>query len=279
MTTTVMRLRVGRVASPLGTILLVWDEDGALRALDFADYEPRLHRLLRRHYGSCVLEEGRAPADVTRPLDAFFAGDLGALAAVAVRTSGTAFQQRVWSKLREIPAGTTTTYGALAGAIGQTERQPCRRSRQRRQPHRHHRPVPSGDRCRRDAHGLRRRYRTQALAVGARRRVERRPWKEIGMTHRERSERFRALHAPGRILVLPNAWDAGSARLIESCGAAAIATTSSGVAWSCGYPDGNALPTGVLVEVVARITRVLSVPLTVDAEAGYSKDPAAVGES
>jgi 2-methylisocitrate lyase-like PEP mutase family enzyme len=90
------------------------------------------------------------------------------------------------------------------------------------------------------------------------------------------AERFRALHAVGRIAVLPNAWDAGSARLIEACGAAAIATTSSGVAWACGYPDGDAIPPRVLADAVARIVRVISVPLTVDAEGGYSNDPASV---
>lgn len=59
-----------------------------------------------------------------------------------------------------------------------------------------------------------------------------------------RSKEFRRLHAPGQLLVLPNAWDAGSARLIESCGATAIATTSSGVSWACGYPDGDARAAG-----------------------------------
>jgi 2-methylisocitrate lyase-like PEP mutase family enzyme len=93
------------------------------------------------------------------------------------------------------------------------------------------------------------------------------------------TDTFRDLHAAGRILVLPNAWDAGSARLVESCGAKAIATTSSGVAWACGYPDGDAVPADVLVDAVKRITRVLTVPLTVDAEGGYSNDPAQVGET
>jgi 2-methylisocitrate lyase-like PEP mutase family enzyme len=90
---------------------------------------------------------------------------------------------------------------------------------------------------------------------------------------------FRELHAPGRLLILPNAWDAGSARLIEECGAAAIATTSSGVAWARGYPDGNALPPRVLAAVVAEIARVIRVPLSADVEAGYSDDPRAVAET
>jgi 2-methylisocitrate lyase-like PEP mutase family enzyme len=93
------------------------------------------------------------------------------------------------------------------------------------------------------------------------------------------AERFRSLHDVGRVLVLPNAWDAGSARLIESCGASAIATTSSGVAWACGYPDGDAIPPRVLADAVARIARVIAVPLTVDAEGGYSSEPEGVGDT
>jgi 2-methylisocitrate lyase-like PEP mutase family enzyme len=79
-------------------------------------------------------------------------------------------------------------------------------------------------------------------------------------------------------LLLPNAWDAGSARLIESLGAAAIATTSAGVAWSRGYADGNVLPLEALLTVTREIGRVIKVPLTVDIEAGYSTDPATVAE-
>lgn len=99
-----------------------------------------------------------------------------------------------------------------------------------------------------------------------------------GATFKHMIEEFRRLHGPGQLLVLPNAWDAGSARLIESCGAAAIATSSAAVAWAHGYPDGGALPARVLVAAVQQITRGLSVPLTVDIEDGYSSDPGAVGE-
>lgn len=84
---------------------------------------------------------------------------------------------------------------------------------------------------------------------------------------------FRALHAPGEILVLPNAWDAGSAALIESCGARAIATTSAAVAWSHGHPDGEQLPAETLLRTVAEIVRVVKVPVSVDSEAGFSRDP------
>jgi 2-methylisocitrate lyase-like PEP mutase family enzyme len=86
---------------------------------------------------------------------------------------------------------------------------------------------------------------------------------------------FRRLH-DGELLILPNAWDAGSARVIESRGAKAIATTSAGLAWSSGYPDGDALPTERLLAAVRAIARVIGVPLTIDIEGGYSNDPAAV---
>ena len=95
----------------------------------------------------------------------------------------------------------------------------------------------------------------------------------------QHAETFARLHVPGQPLLLANCWDAGSARLIESCGAAAMATTSAGLAWSRGYPDGDALPPSVLATAVSEITRVLSVPLSVDAEGGYSDDPKVVGEN
>ena len=87
------------------------------------------------------------------------------------------------------------------------------------------------------------------------------------------SQHFRTLHQGPGLLLLPNAWDAVSARLIESLGAKAIATTSAGLAWSNGYPDGNALPEDQLVAAIRQIARVIRVPLTVDIEAGYSDDP------
>jgi 2-methylisocitrate lyase-like PEP mutase family enzyme len=77
-------------------------------------------------------------------------------------------------------------------------------------------------------------------------------------------------------LLLPNAWDAVTARLIESLGAKAVATTSAGLAWSRGYPDGNALPEDQLIAAIRDIARVIRLPLTVDIEAGYSGNPGAV---
>ena len=88
---------------------------------------------------------------------------------------------------------------------------------------------------------------------------------------------FHALHRGPEPLILANAWDAGSARLIESLGARAIATTSAGVAWVHGYPDGDALPEPQLLATAQAIARVIRVPLSMDIEAGYSDDPDAVG--
>jgi 2-methylisocitrate lyase-like PEP mutase family enzyme len=90
------------------------------------------------------------------------------------------------------------------------------------------------------------------------------------------SQHFRILHQGPGLLLLPNAWDALTARLAESLGANAIATTSAGLAWSRGYPDGNALPEDQLIAATRDIARVIRVPLTVDIEAGYSDDPVAV---
>lgn len=89
---------------------------------------------------------------------------------------------------------------------------------------------------------------------------------------------FRRLHSDG-ILVLANVWDAMSARLVASLGARAIATTSAGVAWSNGYPDGDRLPVPLLLGAVERIARVVDVPLSVDCEGGYAADPSAVAET
>jgi O-6-methylguanine DNA methyltransferase len=113
-----MHLRLEQWNSPLSTILPVTDDDGALRALDFAGHESRMHRLLREHYGTYALRDGAAPPSVTRALTAYFDGDVEALNNVRVATSGTPFQRTVWKALREIPAGMTKSYGELAAHIG-----------------------------------------------------------------------------------------------------------------------------------------------------------------
>lgn len=113
-----LQLTLDRLTSPLGEVLVVVDAEGVVRALDFHDYEDRLRRLLRLHYGAVVLTEGRAPEVVRQAVQDYFTGDLSAFDRVRVETGGTAFQRAVWRALRDIPAGETRTYGQLAQAIG-----------------------------------------------------------------------------------------------------------------------------------------------------------------
>ena len=87
-----------------------------------------------------------------------------------------------------------------------------------------------------------------------------------------------ALHA-GDGFVLPNAWDAGSARILEQVGFPAIATTSAGIAWSCGVPDGEALDRDTMLDHVGRIAAAVRVPVTADLEAGYGTDAEEVGRT
>jgi 2-methylisocitrate lyase-like PEP mutase family enzyme len=86
------------------------------------------------------------------------------------------------------------------------------------------------------------------------------------------------LHAPGRLLVVPNVWDALSAKLVEAAGAEALATSSAALAWAQGHADGQRLPVHDLVRTVARIATIADAPLTVDLEQGYSADPQAVAD-
>ena len=111
-------LTLDRVASPVGEVLLVTGPEGAVRALDFAGYEDRMHRLLGRHSPGATLVEGRAPEGVRAAVEAYFGGAVRALDAVPVQTGGTVFQRSVWAALRAIPAGETRSYGQLAAAIG-----------------------------------------------------------------------------------------------------------------------------------------------------------------
>ena len=88
-------------------------------------------------------------------------------------------------------------------------------------------------------------------------------------TQKGKAVQFRSFHSGSPILVLPNAWDAASARIFEQTGFRAVATTSSGVAAALGYPDGQQISRNMLVEVTERIVRVVNCPVSVDLEAGY----------
>jgi 2-methylisocitrate lyase-like PEP mutase family enzyme len=89
------------------------------------------------------------------------------------------------------------------------------------------------------------------------------------MSQQSKAEAFRALHRGPEILVLPNAWDAVSARIFEQAGFPAIATTSGGIAFSLGYPDGQRIPREEMLAQIARIVRAVDVPVTADVEGGY----------
>ena len=84
---------------------------------------------------------------------------------------------------------------------------------------------------------------------------------------------FRSMHRGTKILVLPNAWDVASARVFEDAGFVAIATTSAGVAFSLGYPDGQKITREEMLARVARIAKAVRVPVTADVEAGYGNRP------
>lgn len=90
------------------------------------------------------------------------------------------------------------------------------------------------------------------------------------------AKRLRDLHNGSSLLVLPNAWDAASAAVVQHAGASAVATTSAGVAWSCGWPDGDRLPAEDMLAALGRIVRAIDVPLTADIEEGCHDDPSAV---
>ena len=115
-----LALTLERIPGPIGTVLLMTDDDGRVRVLDFDDYEDRMARLLRRHYsgGGWTVREAAAPTAARRGLEAYFEGQTGAVDALETATGGTAFQRQVWAALRTIPVGATLTYGALAARIG-----------------------------------------------------------------------------------------------------------------------------------------------------------------
>ena len=90
---------------------------------------------------------------------------------------------------------------------------------------------------------------------------------------RRRGEMFRRLHSGKPILVLPNVWDVASARIVEQAGFPALATSSAGVAFALGYPDGERITREEMAAAVARIVAHVAVPVTADMESGYGRRP------
>jgi methylated-DNA-[protein]-cysteine S-methyltransferase len=101
-------------------LLIVADDEGHLRATFWTDHEEDLQRVLRRHYaGSPVeLRPEHNPHGLTDAIARYFAGELHAIDTLPVKTAGTPFQRDVWGALREIPCGTTISYGQLAARLG-----------------------------------------------------------------------------------------------------------------------------------------------------------------
>src|SRR5260370_26116316 len=90
----------------------------------------------------------------------------------------------------------------------------------------------------------------------------------------KKASAFRAMHSGKEILLLPNVWDVASARIIEEAGFGAVATTSAGIAFSLGYPDGQKISRDEMLAAGARIARSVRVPVTADCGAGYGNTPA-----
>ena len=88
-----------------------------------------------------------------------------------------------------------------------------------------------------------------------------------------RADRLRELHHAGKMLVLPNVWDAASAKIVAEAGFPVIATASAAISAMLGYPDGEGAPWQEMFAAAGRVARAVSVPVTVDAEAGYGMEP------
>lgn len=109
-----------RVPTPLGEMLIVTDEQGLLRALDWHDHEDRMHELMRRQYPAQQprLQASAQTSTATQAMQAYFEGDIAAIHPLKVATGGTDFQRQIWTALRAIPDGETISYGELARRIG-----------------------------------------------------------------------------------------------------------------------------------------------------------------
>ena len=115
-----LRLLTEELATPIGELVVICDEEGHLRATDWTNHLERMHRLLARHYGedNFMLTPAQNPSSVVSAIAAYFDGDIHAIDPLPVATEGTAFQKSVWQALRSIPAGQTISYGEFAIRLG-----------------------------------------------------------------------------------------------------------------------------------------------------------------
>ncbi|MFC0225935.1 methylated-DNA--[protein]-cysteine S-methyltransferase [Serratia aquatilis] len=111
---------IDRMPTPVGELVLIGDEQGHMRALDWTDHEARLMKLLNTHYRRVpfTLQNKSNPGGLTDIMQRYFSGELAAIDSVPVMTAGTEFQRTVWQQLRKIPCGEIITYGELAKRIG-----------------------------------------------------------------------------------------------------------------------------------------------------------------
>lgn len=117
---TKLQVTMERLETPIGEMVVTTDAEGTLRAVDWTDHGERMLKMLRRYYGKdgFTLVEGKVPDKVRNAVQRYFGGELEALDGLPVAETGTAFQREVWRALREIPCGTTVSYGELAKRIG-----------------------------------------------------------------------------------------------------------------------------------------------------------------
>jgi methylated-DNA-[protein]-cysteine S-methyltransferase len=108
------------MGTPIGELMLVADGEGRLRATHWTDHEPELGAQLQRQYGDkgFTLERAVNPGGLTAAIASYFDGDLRAIDGLPVELVGTPFQRAVWTALRDIPCGSTTSYSGLAQRIG-----------------------------------------------------------------------------------------------------------------------------------------------------------------
>ncbi|HEY4943112.1 MAG TPA: methylated-DNA--[protein]-cysteine S-methyltransferase [Rhizomicrobium sp.] len=111
-------LFLDRVRTPIGELLLVADARGALRMLEFHDKPERWRPDFKRRFADAAFTKKRDPFGLAAKLKRYFGGDIAALDEIATAAKGTEFQHSCWRALRKIPAGTTTSYGALARKLG-----------------------------------------------------------------------------------------------------------------------------------------------------------------
>ena len=162
-------LLMDHLNTPIGEMLIVADEEGNLRAIDWSDYETRMYRSLRlynaEHY---TLEPTPNPHGLTHAIERYFAGELTALDTLPVKTEGTPFQQSVWNALRTIPCGSTLSYAALAAQIGRPAAVRAVGLANRFQSSRSRCALSSRNRSQRITHWLRRRHPAKILAAQTR---------------------------------------------------------------------------------------------------------------